>query len=236
MNLELQTRYRTADARQQFDHWSGTYDWNPLQPLFFGPSHRMLLEALNADDRQILDIGCGTGLFAARVRERFPGTQVCGLDLSAGMLRQAGARRGMSESGSGWIQADSERLPFASNTFDAITCSHSFHHYPHAERVVKEMHRVLRPGGRLLIIDGDRDRLWGRLIFDVFIVWIEGPVRHLSGEAFQTLYRSTGFNPIAQRRRGGLLPFLMTVGQAVKPARTKRRQLQLIEESLILGH
>src|SRR5262249_43984966 len=135
-NMVSGTGYRTADAREQFDHWSHSYDRNPLQRLFFEPSHRMLVEMLSPRDRRVLDVGCGTGQLVARIRDRFPNIQVCGLDLSAGMLRQAGCRAATEEGGLLRVQGDSERLPLASNTFDAITCCHSFHHYPNPRRVV----------------------------------------------------------------------------------------------------
>jgi ubiquinone/menaquinone biosynthesis C-methylase UbiE len=209
--------YQTADAKLEFDRWSTRYDRTLLQRLFFKPSHRMLLETLTADDWRILDIGCGTGQFAARVLRRFPRAQVWGLDLSDGMLRQGQERCQAAAGRLHLVQADSERLPFADDFFDAITCTHSFHHYPHQEQVLAEMHRVLRPGGRLLIIDGDRDRLWGRFLFNFVVVLMEGPVRHLRGRTFRRLYRRVGFDEVSQRRRRGLLPFLMTVGRAVKP-------------------
>jgi ubiquinone/menaquinone biosynthesis C-methylase UbiE len=208
-----------ADARKEFDRWSRWYDRDLLQPLFFQPSHRMLLEMLSPADQRILDVGCGTGVFAARVLERFPDTHVCGLDLSEGMLCKAAARCQAARDRIHLVQGDSERLPFADDVFDAVTCTHSFHHYPRQDRVVAEMHRVLRPGGRLLIIDGDRDRLWGHLIFDVLVVLVEGPVHHMASRALRQLYREAGFENVSQRRRRGPLPFLMTVGEAVKPAR-----------------
>jgi ubiquinone/menaquinone biosynthesis C-methylase UbiE len=212
--------YQTADAKREFDRWSTRYDRTLLQRLFFQPSHRMLLETLTPRDRRILDIGCGTGLFAVRALERFPRAEVWGLDLSDGMLRQGQARRQAAAGRFHLVQGDSERLPFADNTFDAVTCTHSFHHYPHQRRVVAEMHRVLRPGGRLLIIDGDRDRFWGRFLFNFVVVMMEGPVRHLRSRAFRKLYREAGFVEVSQRRRRGLLPFLMTVGRAAKPGRS----------------
>jgi ubiquinone/menaquinone biosynthesis C-methylase UbiE len=209
---------QTADARKEFDSWSRRYDCDPLQPLFFRPSHRMLLDALGPAEERILDIGCGTGQFAYTLLERFPRARVWGLDLSSCMLRRATARCPASGGRFHAVQGDSERLPFADNTFDAVTCSHSFHHYPRQQCVVAEMHRVLRPDGRLLIIDGDRDRLWGRLIFDVLVVMVEGPVRHRTGADFRQLYQAAGFDDVSQCRRRGPLPFLMTVGRAVKPA------------------
>jgi len=216
VSQRTQTDYSPAQARKEFDRWSRHYDWDLLQPLFFRPSHRMILNTLDPSEKRILDIGCGTGQFAASLRERFPDSQVWGLDLSTCMLRKACSRSTLLDDRLHLVQADSERLPFADNNFDAVTCSHSFHHYPHQASVLREVHRVLRPGGRLLLIDGDRDGLWGRLIFDVIVVLMEGPVLHRTSEDLQALYSAAGFTNVSQQRRGGPLPFLMTVGSAFK--------------------
>jgi ubiquinone/menaquinone biosynthesis C-methylase UbiE len=216
--------YQTADARKEFDSWGRRYDYDPLQPLFFRPSHRMILDSLDQDVYRVLDVGCGTGQFAARLLERFPRAEVWGLDLSTTMLQRAAGRQDLRNGRVRLVQGDSEHLPFTNNTFDAVTCSHSFHHYPRQDRVLAEMHRVLRPDGRLLIIDGDRDRLWGRLLFDVLVVMVEGPVRHLTSRAFRRLYAKAGFADVEQLRRRGPLPFLMTIGRAVKPAASAARR------------
>jgi ubiquinone/menaquinone biosynthesis C-methylase UbiE len=208
--------YQTSEAREEFDRWSRRYDRSLLQKFLFKPSHRMILEALAPDSRNILDVGCGTGRFAARLLKHFAEARVWGVDLSSGMLARCQDRCLSLDGRLQVVQGDSERLPFADNTFDAVTCAHSFHHYPHQERALQEMHRVLRPGGRLVIVDGDRDGLWGRLVFDVIVVLMEGAVRHLSGEAFRDLYHQAGFTDVRQCRRGGLLPFLLTAGRAVK--------------------
>jgi len=217
--------YRTAEAREEFDRWSWRYDWDLLQPLFFRPSHRMMLDTLEPADLRILDIGCGTGQFAARALRHFPNAQVWGLDLSDGMLQRAGARAHDFGGRLHLVRGDSERLPFADYSFDAVTCSHSFHHYPNQARVLAEMHRVLRPNGRLLLVDGDRDRLWGWFVFEVVVVLIEGAVRHRTGADLRQLYADAGFADVMQRRRKGPLPFLMTVGRAAKmiPAGATRR-------------
>jgi ubiquinone/menaquinone biosynthesis C-methylase UbiE len=209
--------YTTADSRRQFDRWSRRYNRDLLQRFFFEPAHCMILNELRASDRRILDIGCGTGRLAATILRQFPAMQVWGLELSDGMLSQC---RYLEEFNCGrlhLVQGDSERIPFASNFFDVVACTHCFHHFPHQERVVVEMHSVLRPGGRLLIIDGDRDRLWGRLLYDVLVVMVEGPVRHLTSEAFRQLFEVSGFASISHRRRRGPLPFLLTRGRAIKP-------------------
>jgi ubiquinone/menaquinone biosynthesis C-methylase UbiE len=215
--MKMTKAYQSVDARREFDSWSRRYDWDPLQFLFFRPAHRMVLEMLDATDERVLDVGCGTGVLEARIHERFPETQVWGLDLSEGMLSHAKKRCRAAGERIHLVRGDSERLPFADNAFDVVTCCHSFHHYPNAKGVLAEMHRVLRPGGRLLIVDGDRDGLWGRLIFDGLVVWVEGPVRHWSRAGVRDLYEEAGFNQIHHRRRGGPLPFLLTAGRAKKP-------------------
>jgi ubiquinone/menaquinone biosynthesis C-methylase UbiE len=208
--------YRTADARKEFDSWSRRYDWDPLQPLFFRPSHRMILQSLRPTDQRILDVGCATGQFAAAALRHLPNGQVWGLDLSDGMLQRASRRLPEFEGRLHLVQADSEVLPFADNSFDAVTCSHSFHHYPHQQRVLAEMHRVLRQDGQLLLIDGDRDRLWGWFLFDVLVVLLEGPVRHRTSHDLARMCSEAGFADVKQRRRKGPFPFLMTVGRADK--------------------
>lgn len=207
----------TSAALSEFDRWSRSYDRSVLQPMLFGPSHNLLLRQMSEEDGSVLDIGCGTGRFAARVLQRFPQAQVMGFDLSTKMLAH-GASRNPAPERMQLIRGDSLRLPFRDSTFDVVTCSHSFHHYPDQAAAVIEMHRVLRPGGRLMIIDGDRDGWWGWLIFDVVVTLAEGAVHHCSAERFRKLYRQAGFTGVRHHHRGGPLPFLLTVGSALKPA------------------
>ncbi len=216
MSQGLALHTQTLAARLEFDRWSVCYDRGPLQSWFFRPAHDWLLRFIGPEDRCLLDVGCGTGIFAARVCARFAGTRVWGLDVSSGMLRQAEERARPLDGRLRLLEGDSAALPFPANHFDVVTCSHSFHHYPDQRRVVAEMHRVLRPGGRLLIIDGDRDGLLGRLIFDHLVVWWEGPVHHRSATAFREIYLESGFRDVVQLRHRGWLPFLLTVGRAHK--------------------
>src|SRR5262249_51219477 len=152
------TAYTTSESQREFSSWSRRYDRDPLQWLFFKPTHRRILKQIRATDLKILDIGCGTGQFATKVLQRYPQARLVGLDLCESMLQKAVHR---SAGHFATVRADSHRLPFADDCFDIVTCSHSFHHYPDQPRVVAEMYRVLRPGGRLFIADGNRDGLWG---------------------------------------------------------------------------
>jgi SAM-dependent methyltransferase len=107
-------------------------------------------------------------------------------------------------------------LPFATDTFDFVTCANSFHHYPHQDLAIAEMHRVLRPGGRLLVIDGYRDGPWGWFIYDVCVAGVEGAVHHASARRFRELFSQAGLQAIAQRVFRGPAPFLLTEAVAAE--------------------
>lgn len=209
--------YCKSIARRQFRRWSRSYDRSIVQWLLFEPSHDMLLQRLNLrPDADVLDIGCGTGILAARALERFPGCRVCGLDLCAPMLKQAARRL---DERLALVQADSERLPFPNDSFDVVLNTNCFHHFPNQPRAVGEMHRVLRSGGEALIVDGDRDRLWGRIVYDLLVVTFEGRVQHASAARFRRLVEEAGFIDVRQETGGTVAPYLLTRCAARKAPR-----------------
>lgn len=105
------------------------------------------LEVKPAD--RILDIATGTGFTAFALAAR--AARVVGLDLTPRMLAEA--RRLSGEREIAWIAGDAEALPFAASAFDAVTVRRAPHHFPHLRHAVAEMARVVRPGGRLGIVD-----------------------------------------------------------------------------------
>jgi ubiquinone/menaquinone biosynthesis C-methylase UbiE len=213
--------YDKQQAAKEFTRWSESYDQSVLQWLLFGPSHRVLIRRIRAvagdQPVRVLDVGCGTGVFASRIRTALPSARVFGVDLVSDMLAK-GTRRWKFHQGHVFpVQGDSEHLPFATGSFDFVTCANSFHHYPNQERAVAEMHRVLRPGGRLLIIDGYRDAPWGWFIYDVCVAGAEGHVHHASARRFRDLMERAGIQAVAQKVHRGLAPFLLSEGIAEEP-------------------
>jgi SAM-dependent methyltransferase len=93
--------------------------------------------------QRVLDLGCGKGRFAASLRSA--GALVVGLDLSAAMLSEA---HGLAR-----VRASARRLPFGDRSFDAVVAVEAFEHFASIDDVVTEIARVLRPGGRLAVID-----------------------------------------------------------------------------------
>ena len=200
-------------AQEEFGEWAATYDDSLLNRFLFEPGHAMLLDELAGirAGARVLDIGCGTGELARRLARR--GCHVVGLDLCEPMLHQVRPKLNGEGARVRLAVGDSEHLPFASGTFDAVTCANSFHHYPDQRAVVREMFRVLRRGGRLLVVDGFRDNLVGRIMYDVIITHVEGDVWHRDALDMRDLMRSTGFRSVSQSKRTqALFPILLTRG------------------------
>lgn len=102
-----------------------------------------VVELLGPGHGLCLDVGCGTGIYAERVRQL--GWHPVGIDISAGMLRHARQRLPVT-------RGDAERLPFANNSFDSAVAVMAHTDVPDYDKVLPEIHRVLKPGGRFVHI------------------------------------------------------------------------------------
>jgi SAM-dependent methyltransferase len=100
----------------------------------------------------VLDVACGPGLLAcAFAREA---RQVTGIDLTPAMLEQAKAlQREQALQNVAWVQGEVLPLPCDDATFSIVTARYAFHHFLDPLAVLKEMRRVCRPGGRIVVAD-----------------------------------------------------------------------------------
>jgi ubiquinone/menaquinone biosynthesis C-methylase UbiE len=119
-----------------------------LAPIFFEPwADRLLAHAGVQAGERVLDVACGTGCVArAAARCVGAGGTVVGLDLNEGML--AVARRVSAGAPIEWREGDAASLPFADGSFDAVTCQQALQFFPDRPQALREMRRVLAPGGR----------------------------------------------------------------------------------------
>ncbi len=143
--------------RSMFEQVTPTYD--RLNFLLSGAvdrywrwrSARLLTEGL-LPCGTILDVATGTGDLARAVRKHAPpGTRVLGLDFTRSMLRQAKQKFAGNEHR--WIEGDGTVLPCASNAFDACCIAFGLRNMADKPAGLREMHRALRPGGRLGVLE-----------------------------------------------------------------------------------
>lgn len=118
-------------------------------PALFAAWAAPLAEAARvAPGMRVLDVACGTGLFAREAQRRVgPQGAATGLDVNEGML--AVARREGPEID--WRQGAAERLPFEAGSFDAVGCQFALMFFEDRVAALREMRRVLRPGGRMAV-------------------------------------------------------------------------------------
>jgi ubiquinone/menaquinone biosynthesis C-methylase UbiE len=211
-------------AGAQFEAWADTYDRSLLHHFLFEPSYVVLMEEIarwyhehQPESFTVMDVGCGTGTLAGYLARSGWPVRVVGLDYAEGMCIQAAdkARRAGLDDRLWFLRGDSEHLPMESNSVDVLTCSNSFHHYPHQQTVIEEMHRVLRPNGRLVLIDGFRDNIIGWFVFDVVITKIEGDVRHAEWREIDQYFNNAGFRNIRRRLFNFWFPALTTTGDKI---------------------
>ena len=186
---------------------------------------RLTAEAVVGPGDRVLDACCGTGDLALAARAA--GGSVVGLDFSERMLERA--RRKSSEIE--WVQGDLLRLPFADGSFDAATVGFGVRNVDDLDAGLRELRRVMRPGGRLGILEIVRPKgalaLFYRAWFDGLIPlagkalpggaaysYLPASVRRFPGpDELGERVRAAGFHPVAHRLLGGGIVVLM-VGEA----------------------
>lgn len=169
------------DRIKQFDE--GAEEFFVIRPL-----RRRLARNSTNPAPWVLDVATGTGRvpYYLLAEPTFHG-RVVGLDASARMLDIAREKVAPYGGRVALIRQTALALPFANNRFDAITCLEALEFFPNAETAVREMARVLRPGGILMIT---RRRGWEAKTFIG---------RYLSTEAFATMLQRQGFTEIEEQ-------------------------------------
>ncbi len=169
----------------------------------------------------LLDLATGSGVLAASLARACPGLRIIGADFCPPMLQRARASGRLTR----LVAADGLRLPFANGAFDAVTVAFGLRNMASWEEALREMRRVLKPGGRLLVLDFSLPRGWWRRAYLFYlrrclplIAGIVAGEREAydylaasiqafpSGEAMLDLLRAAGFEqPVAVELTGGMV-------------------------------
>lgn len=136
----------------RFDQWSSTYEDSWMQRALFDPAHRATLALAASVVHQpasVLDVGCGTGKLLRRARTYWPEAQLLGVDPAKGMLEMA---QRLTPNAT-FFTGTAEALPLQDASVDLALSTISFHHWQDQAKGVREIARVLRPGGYFLLVD-----------------------------------------------------------------------------------
>ncbi len=155
-------------------------DYEPLWRSQLAPAQAaMLASASLAAGERVLDIACGTGLVTFdAARDVGPGGRVLGIDLSGKMIDAAQQRAARRKSANvGFARMDAEALAAPSGSFDAALCALGLMYFPDPARALREMLRVLRPGGRVsLSVWGERLRCGWSALFPIVAAEVNSDV------------------------------------------------------------
>jgi demethylmenaquinone methyltransferase / 2-methoxy-6-polyprenyl-1,4-benzoquinol methylase len=204
-------------VRGMFDRIAPVYDvMNRVMTAGLDQRWRRLAaaEVVWPGDR-VLDACCGTGDLAVECERR--GGRVVGLDFSEPMLARARKKSGAIE----WVQGDALALPFEGGAFDAATVGFGVRNLADLEGGLRELARVLRPGGKLAVLEITRPRgllkPFFRLWFDVLVpfagrvlpggkayTYLPASVRRFPGpDDLSALLERAGFEDVRYRLLGG---------------------------------
>jgi demethylmenaquinone methyltransferase/2-methoxy-6-polyprenyl-1,4-benzoquinol methylase len=189
-------------VRTMFDRIAPVYDvMNRVMTAGLDVRWRRLAaeSAVRRGDR-VLDAACGTGDLAVADLKAGAG-RVTGLDFSEGMLQRARRKAAALELTVEWVQGDMLALPFADETFDAATVGFGVRNVEDLELGLRELRRVLRPGGRIAILEITQPR---GALRPFYSLWFDRVVPLLGkvlpgGEAYTYLPESVKRFPTAER-------------------------------------
>lgn len=192
------------------------YGWDRAAPYYesgwqdqlWPAQEMMLVEADPQEGEHILDVSCGTGLVTFPLAEIVGEKgQVFGIDISEGMIDKANQE--LTQQYFKNIQftvADAEAIPFKDNYFNSVICSLGFMYFPVPEKAMKEMVRVVKPGGKITtLVWGERKNCGWASIFPIVDGHVQSDVCPLffrlgNKNTLSALFRKTGLTTISENR------------------------------------
>ena len=150
------SRSKGEQVQQMFDNIAPAYDFMN-RAMTFGLDRAwlkaLLREAAKGEPVDVLDLATGTGDVALALRRRLPGANICGLDLSEGMLEIARRKNERANAGITFIQGDCLATGLPDSSADLITIAYGVRNFQDLQAGYREMARVLRPGGKLCVLE-----------------------------------------------------------------------------------
>jgi SAM-dependent methyltransferase len=214
MNAPLHARLQRRVQRYGWDLAAQAYARHWHGPLA-GVQRELLALAAPARGEAVLDVACGTGVVAvAAARAVGPAGRVLGVDLSDAMVHASRQRaHDLGLGNAAFERMDAEQLQLPDASFDLALCALGLMYVPDPDAALRELHRVLRPGGRaVLAVWGERARCGWAPLFGIVDAEVRSEVCPLffglgQGEALARRCASAGLEVTLQRRRSDSLDY-----------------------------
>jgi ubiquinone/menaquinone biosynthesis C-methylase UbiE len=182
----MKSKHRAPDVAL-FERWGSTYERSWMQQRLFDPVHAAVLHQVESrfNPASVLDIGCGSGRLLRKVHDSWPQAHLCGVDPAQAMLSVA--RQLTPEAR--FCMGSGEALPLSDASVDLALSTISFHHWQDQAAGVREVARVLRPGGSSLLAD---------FTFPTCLAWLLPRARFHSAAQMRALFKQAGLDVQAQ--------------------------------------
>lgn len=208
-------KYVASESHAKGDDLSLMVDWLDPKP-----------------DWTAIDIATGGGHVTKALSSRV--TTIFATDLTNQMLATAKKHLDSTCNNVWYVQADAESLPFLDNTFDLAVCRIAAHHFPNPKMFVQEVHRVLKPGGKFLLIDNVAPN---NKYFDQFVNTLEklrdsSHVRSYTINEWQAWFRSSNFIEVRSSNRKKTYSFPAWVRRTA----TTKEQILEVQNHLYLAN
>jgi SAM-dependent methyltransferase len=190
------TEFKAETLREEFNRWAEAGRGASMEQDHLPITLPVLEKMRLAPTDNVLDAGCGAGWLSRRLGKLVPDGRVVGMDLSDEMIRVA-RRTSVDHDNLLFVAGEASEIPWEPNFFDHAISVESSYYWPNPQVGVKEIHRVLRPGGAAWLLinyyrDNPHSHQWGALL--------AVPTHLLSAEEWAEMCRTAGFAHVAHER------------------------------------
>lgn len=185
---------------EAFNRWSTTYEDSWLQSVYFDRIHNGVLRLVTLESSPgcIVDVGCGTGRLLRKILKRWLHARLIGVDPAEGMVKKA--RQMMPDAT--FIVGPAESIPLPDASADLVFSTTSFHHWQDQQQGIREIRRVLRPGGQFILAD---------VMFPSFLIPLFHHCHIRTPLEVRGMFEHAGLK-VQKQQRIMLRHFLVTVG------------------------